>query len=185
MIRKGVLLVAVLALLAVRPAPAAAQLGLSVGCSPGIPSCGSLRFFLSATGSEVALNDLFILITSPGWTFKPGGSPTVGSYDAQDSFGPYSGFTTIGAAGTSLAINFNDNGFPFDVFAGETGTLDVEDIGPGNANNLYFDYSGHTATGAVVAGSVTPEPVSMVLLGTGLAGLGGFARRRKRVPQEG
>ena len=179
MIRKELLLSAVLALLAIRPAPAAAQLGVTVACSPGIPSCASLQFVLSATGSEVALNDLAITLLSPGWSFTAGGSPTVGSYSAQDGIGPFSGFTTLSSGGSSVQINFFDNGFPFDVLAGGSGTLDLAATGTGNPNNLYFSYSGTTVDGTTVSGTVTPEPVTLVLFGTGLGALG-LARRKKR-----
>src|SRR4051812_25862590 len=89
---------------------AEAQVHVSAGCSPGIPSCTSLRFFIDATGG-VSIDQLFITMLSPAWRFTPGGSPDVGTYSAQDSFGPFSGFTTIGGGGSALMIDFLANGF--------------------------------------------------------------------------
>ena len=160
---------------------AEAQVSVGVGCSPGIPGCASLRFFVDAVGG-VAIDQLFITLLTPPWHFTPGPSSTVGTYSAQDSFGPFSGFTTLSAGGTSLFIDFlGDNGFPFDVLDGDTGTLDLAAAGTGSTNGLYYTVTGVTDNGGRFTVSNTPEPASIVLLATGLGALGIAWRKRKKV----
>ena len=160
---------------------AEAQVSVSVGCSPGIPGCASLRFFTEAVGG-VAIDQLFITLLTPAWRFTPGGSPTVGSYSAEDSFGLFSGFTTIGSGGSALSIDFfGDNGFPFDVHDGDTGKLDIAALGTGSTNGLYYTVSGITDDGGRFTVSNTPEPASIVLLATGLGAMEIVRRKRKKV----
>lgn len=170
---------AVAALLAAAPR-AGAQVSVSVGCSPGIPGCTSLRFFTEAVGG-VAIDQLFITLLTPPWHFTSGPSSSVGTYSAQDSFGPFSGFTNLGPGGTSLFIDFlGDNGFPFDVLDGDTGTLDLPALGTGSTDGLYYTVTGITDDGGRFTVSNTPEPASIVLLATGLGALGIAWRKRKK-----
>ena len=161
-------------------ASAGAQVTVSTACSPGIPGCASIRFFISAAGG-IDIDQLFITLLTPGWAFTPGLTPPTGTYSAQDSFGPFGGFTTIGTGGTSVAMDFlGDNGFPFSVLDGDTGTLDLSATGTGDASGLSFTFSGNTDNGGTFGVSVTPEPVSLALVGTGFVALFGIRRTRKR-----
>ena len=160
--------------------PARAQVSMAAECSPGIPDCASVRFFIDAAGG-VQINQLFIQLLNAGRTFTSGDVPTAGTYSAQDSFSPFGGFTTIGGGGTNALIDFTENGFPFEVLPGDTGLLDLQAAGGSPASPIWFTAVGSTADGGRFAVSVTPEPSTVVLVATGFALLLGFTRRRARL----
>jgi hypothetical protein len=132
--------------------------------------------------SGVQIDQLFIRLLSPGWTFTGGILPTIGSYSADDSFGPFSGFTTIGAGGTTDLLDFTENGFPFELLAGHTGVLDLEASGLSDGNQIWFSAIGETADGDTFSVSVTPEPATLFLIGSGLALLIAVGWRRNFRP---
>jgi hypothetical protein len=126
--------------------------------------------------------------------FCPGGACTVGSVKDFSYVGAGNASFPAPNGSTQILAFETVGGFTFDLLAltsvvavgGTTPTLDIRGFGTFHAAGFadspgLFVFSGQASGGAFSfsASQSTPEPATMLLLGTGLLGLGIVARKRK------
>ena len=141
------------------------------------------------------------------YTFTPGASATFGgTYGTSTISGGFT-FNTVTRATTSASIVLTGGTFAgtYDrPQPGQTSGTDILVLNPVNNNNLFIRFltplgdapntfatinvsvpnlgpqTASAVSGGVAPSSVVPEPGTWALLGTGLLGVAGIARRRRR-----
>jgi len=160
---------------------------LTPGCTPSTPCAFDITqpTGVTITGTETGTGSNVWNITQSGaldFSFGTGGSLLTGTLQLVD-------LTQTGATGSfndDLTVNLAITGGSLASILGPSAILDITiDFAKtkGVAGVLGNLTSGQTLKANISDGELTPtaEPVSMVLVGSGLLLLGGFVRRRRRV----
>lgn len=159
------------------------------GCYPGMSFCQVDLFKLAVTDPPPYLLN-FQLDLLNGWQFT---SPL---YEGQDSFGPIGPFLGSLATPSSLFLDFDrDFGFFELNYAGTEFEPSMEtylSLDMTGQEQLAFDWSAEDEFGMTYSGTVygptavVPEPATVILMATGLLGVGAIhVRRRRRQDVEG
>jgi hypothetical protein len=147
----------------------------------------------SSPATEAALTHIFAMRTIPSGTFA-GDVLVANSIDAVllDASGDIIKTYTLPGAALDFALNLDPNGTDFWTGDGTDGNIWEVNIATGAIDNAWNTGTGpSTLYGLAVYGelqqggappppSPTPEPTSLAMLGTALAGFNAVRRRRKR-----
>lgn len=172
--------------LAVQPAQASDNLtsSMTAKCVGADGSCIEVIFTLDVYGSAANYYMEKVTISAPGmWAFEDLLSVTAAG-------NPVSWYGSVKSGGLTLSALDDEGVFdpvPLELHVKMSSYGSASDLALFNYNGNGYTDSGNTEEGYFsTEGTVTPEPITMVLLGTGLAGIAGVgARRRRETPEEG